>query len=202
MSPDIKLLLISDSTRFETNQKMLDVIEHALVGGVDGLLLREKHLDSAKLLALASQARELTTKYNAKLIIHTQADIAQAVDADGVHLDSKSINEVPKIRSWLNQPMLISASCHSSDELNIAQEMGADFALLSPVFPTQSHPSAPSLGAEQFLKLARQSDIPVVALGGIDTANRHQLNDTAIAVISTILDSKKPKEMALTLAQQ
>ena len=196
MISDIRLLLISDSSRFDSNQKMLEVIEQALMGGVDGLLLREKHLDSAKLLALASQARELTRKHNAKLIIHTQADIAQAVNADGVHLDSQSMHEIPKIRTWLSQPMLISASCHNQTELSLAHSIGADFALLSPVFPTPSHPGAPSLGVEQFQALVRQSAIPVIALGGITTKNHNHLNGSSIAVISTILDAKNPKEIA------
>ena len=55
MCVDIKLLLISDSKRFDNTADMLNVLEHALQGGVDTIVLREKALDSAKLLALASQ---------------------------------------------------------------------------------------------------------------------------------------------------
>jgi thiamine-phosphate pyrophosphorylase len=99
MPSNIKLLLITDNKRFNTQADMLDVLEKGLQGGVDTILLREKALDSAKLLALASKLRVLTHKYQAKLMIHSQADIAKAVDADGVHVDAASIQDIAKIRT-------------------------------------------------------------------------------------------------------
>ena len=71
MTPSIKLLLITDNKRFENQQSMLDVLEQALMGGVDTIVLREKALDSAKLLALASKLRVLTTQYQARLMIQS-----------------------------------------------------------------------------------------------------------------------------------
>jgi len=197
--PTIKLLLITDSKRFENNQAMLKVLEQGLQGGVDTILLREKALDSAKLLALASHVRLLTQQYGAKLMIHSQADIAQAVNADGVHLDSSSIAEIRKIKGWLNNDMLLSASCHNEKELTQAEHQDADFVLLSPVFPTQSHPGAPSLGAEKFLSLAQKVTIPVVALGGIDKNNKHQLKGIGLATMGGILDAKDPMQAAQVL---
>jgi len=188
----IKLLLLTDSKRFKDNQSMLDVLELALQGGVDTIVLREKALDSAKLLALASSVRILTKQYQARLMIHSQADIAKAVSADGVHVDSASIPEIGKIKAWLNTDMLVSASCHDESELMQAQNQGADFVFLSPVFPTQSHPGAPSLGTEKFLQLSAQMSIPVIALGGIDAQNKHQLHGSGIATMGGILDAKNP----------
>ena len=195
----IQLLLLTDSKRFENNQTMLDVLEQALIGGVDTIVLREKALDSAKLLALASKLRLLTVRYHARLMIHSQADIAKAVDADGVHVDSASIPEIRQIKTWLDNDMLVSASCHNIGELEQAQLQGADFVFLSPVFPTQSHPGAPALGAVKFLQLSSQVNIPVIALGGIDVKNKKLLHGAGVATMGGILDAKDPKSAATAL---
>ena len=170
------------------------------MGGVGQVIIREKAMNSAHLLAFSSRARALTQQYQAKLIIHSHADIAQAVGADGIHLASKDVNEIPAIRKWLKHaPFSISTSCHNLNELEQAQRAGADFAMLSPVFPTQSHPNAPALGIDAFHQIANKSPLPTIALGGIDSSNRQQLVDFPIAVIRAISEAKCPKSVAQAL---
>jgi thiamine-phosphate diphosphorylase len=194
------LTLITDTDRY-SGEPFFEACDQALVNGTDAILIREKELTSAKLLALASRLRDITRKHRARLIIHTQADIAHAVDADGVHVASTDITTIPAIRSWLNNPeMSISASCHNAEELAQAQQAGADFAVLAPVFPTRSHPGAPSLGVEAFQTLAAQSDIPVIALGGITTDNHQTLAGHSLAVISAILGADNPGKAARLLS--
>lgn len=67
------------------------------------------------------------------------------------------------------------ATAHDLRELGAARRCGADAVLLSPVFPTRSHPGAPVLGAVRFLLLARQAALPVIALGGMDRARFRRL---------------------------
>ena len=194
------LTLITD-TECYSGEFFFTACDQALANGVDAILVREKELTSAKLLALASRLRDITRIHQARLIIHTQADIAHAVDADGVHVASSDIGTIPAIRSWLNNPeMSISASCHNAEELAQAQQTGADFAMLAPVFPTQSHPGAPSLGITAFQSLAAQTDIPIIALGGITTGNQQKLESNNIAVISAILAADNPGQAALLLS--
>ncbi len=194
------LILITDSSRY-SGEPFFDTCDQALANGVDAILVREKELTSARLLALASRLRNLTRKYRARLIIHTQADIAHAVEADGVHVASNDISTIPAMCHWLNNPnMSISASCHNAMELLQAQQAGANFAMLSPVFPTQSHPGTPGMGLEAFRTLAGQADIPVIALGGITTENYQQLASGNIAVISAILDAEDAGKAAAILS--
>ncbi|MDX8411829.1 MAG: thiamine phosphate synthase, partial [Mariprofundaceae bacterium] len=82
-----RLILISDRARLP-GERFFDVIGAALGAGVDAVLLREPQLDSAKLLALASRLRLLTREHQALLLVHTQADVARAVQADGVHVSA------------------------------------------------------------------------------------------------------------------
>jgi 8-oxo-dGTP diphosphatase len=77
------------------------------------------------------------------------------------------------------------ASCHNAEELRRAEALGCDFALLSPVLPTKSHPGAPHLGWESFAAIAAGSTIPVYALGGLrmgdmETAWQHGAHGIAL----------------------
>jgi len=193
------LTLITHSNN-KPNSDLFNIFHAALAGGVGQIIIREKAMDSARLLAFASRLRDMTKQYQAKLIIHSQADIAKAVNADGVHLASSNISEIPAIRDWLDMPnMTLSTSCHNLKELRASHQSGADFAMLSPVFPTQSHPDAPALGIDAFKEIAEASLLPIIALGGIDAENRSQLKGFGIATIRSILDAEDPKQASQAL---
>jgi len=195
------LTLITDTSRY-SGDAFFDILEQALTAGVDAVLVRETALSSARLLVLAARLREMTQTHDARLIIHSQADIAEAVDADGVHLSARDIGSISAVRGWLNDPAkTVSASCHHARELSLAAEAGADFAMLSPVFPTATHAGAPCLGIADFRRLADQALLPVVALGGITTHNCAELNWPHLAVISAILSAEAPAAATRTLLQ-
>ncbi|MDX8397108.1 MAG: thiamine phosphate synthase [Mariprofundaceae bacterium] len=195
--PKLSLITSADT---RPDEAFYALVEAALEGGVGQIIVREKNMDSGRLLAFSSRLRKITLNHHSKLIIHSQADIAKAVNADGVHLASSDIAEIPAIRTWLDADhMSISSSCHSLEELQESHHFGADFAMLSPVFPTQSHPGAPSLGITNFQTIAASSPLPVIALGGINSENRTQLTGFSIATIRAILDAQDPKAAAQAL---
>jgi len=191
----LPLLTLITDTRLLSNEALFQQLETSLKAGLDAVLIREKEMDSARLLAFSSRIRKLTQQYQSKLIIHSQADIARAIAADGVHLSTKDMHEIPDMRSWLQSDnMSISVSCHNAEELQQAYFYGADFAFLSPVFPTQSHPNAPAIGIDDFILLAQSAPLPVIALGGINTLNRKQLDGYAVAVIRSLWLADDPIE--------
>ncbi|MDD2702285.1 MAG: thiamine phosphate synthase, partial [Sideroxydans sp.] len=90
------------------------------------------------------------------------------VGAHGVQLTSaqlQSLHERPPL-DWCG------ASCHSVDELRRAEQLGCDFALLSPVQATRSHPGLPPLGWARFAEWVDGASIPVYALGGLTREDR------------------------------
>jgi len=194
-----RLTLITDTDRY--GEKVLfDTARQALAGGADAILIREKQLTSARLLALASRLRQMTHDAQARLIIHTQIDVALAVDADGVHLSSADIASVNMVREWLaDSEKTVSVSCHNALELQQASDHGADYAMLSPVFTTTCHPDAPCLGVDQFNALAASAPLPVVALGGIDADHCERLRGHSIAVISALFTAADPARTAQQL---
>ena len=58
-------------------------------------------------------------------------------------------------------------TAHCLREITLAQRAHADAILLSPVWPTRSHPGARGLGALRFRLLAARARVPVIALGGM-----------------------------------
>lgn len=138
-------------------------LEAALHNGLRLVQLREKDYSRAALRELALKILPLLRQHNARLIINADIELAREIGADGVQLTGAQLAELserPDV-DWCG------ASCHSSEELRRAEQLGCDFALLSPVLATLSHPGAAHLGWEKFAAIAAGSAIPVYALGGL-----------------------------------
>jgi 8-oxo-dGTP diphosphatase len=92
---------------------------------------------------------------------------------------------------------VVAASCHDETELRQAARIGADFAVLSPVHATRSHPNARPLGWAEFARLRMISDIPVYALGGVtadDLETARVAGAAGLAMIHGIWDAASIKE--------
>jgi thiamine-phosphate pyrophosphorylase len=195
---DFKLYLITDRHLF-TRHSVLDTrhffeaIEEALKGGVKAVQLREKDLETRSLLRMAYSLRELTAGYGAKLFINDRVDIALAVDADGVHLGGESM-PVFAARKAAGEAMLIGVSAHSIEEAKKAEEEGADFVTLGPVFETLSKMKyGKPLGIGRLSEARGKISIPVFAIGGIKKERAGSVLEagaTGVALISAILGSE------------
>jgi 8-oxo-dGTP diphosphatase len=142
-------------------------LESCVAAGVRLVQFRAKTLDVRHVPELGVQAMKICHAYGAKLLINSQPEIAIAIGADGVHLSSKHLlafSDRPEI-CW------VAASCHNEQELMHAQAIGADFAVVSPVHRTASHPEAAPLGWECFASMIEDIRIPVYALGGMAVAD-------------------------------
>jgi 8-oxo-dGTP diphosphatase len=157
-------------------ERFLGRLEDSLAGGVRLVQLRAKQLDVTRFNALATAAQTLCHQHGARLLLNTSLEWASALHADGVHLPARrllQLNERP-----VNSEQWVAASCHNPQELQHACRLGLDFAVLSPVLPTTSHPTAASLGWPAFQRLVEEATLPVFALGGmqlhhLETAWRH-----------------------------
>lgn len=198
---DFTLYLITD--RFQAKGRDLcAVVEAALQGGVRAVQLREKNLSARDLYELAVTMRGLTTRHGAKLLINDRVDVAQAVEADGVHLGEAGL-PVRVVRGMLGADKLIGVSCHSPESATAAEQGGADFITFGPVFFT---PSKAVYGAPQGLEKLRQVAacvrLPVFGLGGIDQTNVADVKGAGaagIALISAIIASQDPQNAAQAL---
>ncbi len=118
---------------------------------------------------LAAETVQQCHALGAQVLINEDLALARAAGADGIHLKSRqfgSLSERPAGMRW------VGGSCHDQAELASLRRLGADFAVLSPVKATASHPDAQPLGWQAFADLARHAAMPVFALGGLCSADR------------------------------
>jgi len=158
--PPVLGITHAESLGVDTFLARLDI---ALHNGLRLIQLRDKTLPVDTRLQLARETVRRAHPFGARVLVNGSLELAHAAGADGVHLDASAaaqLNARPDCE-W------VGVSCHDADELAHAAAIGADFALLSPVLPTLTHPGAAPLGWEAFSALAAASPIPVYGLGGL-----------------------------------
>jgi thiamine-phosphate pyrophosphorylase len=195
-SVDFTLYLITD--RNNTRGRGLNsVVEEALKGGLNAIQIREKDLSSRDLYAAAYELRKLTARFGALLFINDRIDIAQAVDADGVHLGAGSI-PVHRARKILGEDKLIGVSCHNTISAVSAQELDADFITFGPVFYTPSKAAyGDPVGIQKLADITKLVRTPVFAIGGINRENVSTVKAAGargIALISAVMAAENPRE--------
>jgi len=149
-----QLWLISDAR----NDAALERAIRRLPRG-SGLIVRHYHLDPAPRRARFIELARLARRHGHMVMLAGEAAAARRWGADGSYGAPRRLRRAPG-PAWL-------ATAHSLAEIAAANRAGADAVLLSPVFPTRSHPGAAALGPLRFRLLARHAAMPVIALGGM-----------------------------------
>jgi thiamine-phosphate pyrophosphorylase len=133
-----------------------------------GVQLRAKHASDRRLIDWGYELRALTAPAGSSLVVNRRADVAQIVGADGVHLPETGLPIEQVRRHWPRLGM-IGVSRHDRSGLLAAQEAGAKYAFLSPVFDVPG--KDPPIGVDGFREAIVGLQIPVFALGGIGPEN-------------------------------
>ena len=141
----------------------------ALANGLMLIQVREKQLSPEALMLFAEHVIKLAAPYKAKVFINSDLNLAQALNAAGVHFSS------PQLMQLQSKPegVLCGASCHNQEELVQAAKLGLDYVMLSPVQATRSHEGAKPLGWESFAEMIADYSLPVFALGGMQIDDLH-----------------------------
>ena len=140
-------------------------LEATLRAGAKLVQLRVPGMDPSAWKALARRVRVLCEERGARLVVNAAPEAALEVGAHGVHLNGRRLMAMESLETC--NGLLVSASCHNVEELLRAQSLGVDFAVLSPVLPTGSHPGARPMGWEAFARMVAEVSLPVYALGGM-----------------------------------
>jgi thiamine-phosphate pyrophosphorylase len=193
--PDPPLLLITD--RQLSQRPLEDTVARALEAGCRWVSLREKDLAAKERLALLRRLLALGHRFGAVIGMHDDIAGALTAGATAVHLPAKA--DPATARARLPARMLLGISAHDAAELARAGAAGADYATLSPIFPSASKPGyGPALGCEGLAHLAAAAAIPVLALGGIDCARIAACIDAGaagVAVMGGIMAADDPGEV-------
>lgn len=169
------LILITDRNRLAEPERAV----RALPPG-SAVIVRDYGWPGRRALAL--RLGRLCRARGLRLLVAGDARLAYALHADGLHLPEHRVAAVGHAwRLWRRAGFLVTAAAHTRGAIARAAGCGADAVLVSPVFPTASHPGAPGLGVLRLARLIRASPLPVYALGGITAATARRLAGSGVA---------------------
>lgn len=139
--------------------------------GLKLLQLREKSLSNCQLHRLVDKILPMTVPASVTILINSDMPGEQRKRFSGLHLTSNHLMNLDQRPDF----DLVAASCHNREELQQAVNLGLDFAVLSPVMKTLSHPEARPLGLSAMAELITNCPIPVYALGGMTIDQLHEI---------------------------
>jgi thiamine-phosphate pyrophosphorylase len=159
----------------------------ALRAGVRCIQYRRKDATRRELFNEALSLRLLTSDWGATLIVNDHADIARAVEADGVHLGQEDlpIEEARKIVG----DSIIGISTHSLREALEAEKKGADYIGFGPIYKTTTKDAGTEKGIDALKEVCHSVNIPVMAIGGISLESLEEIfsvGASSVAVASAI----------------
>jgi len=143
----------------------LQRLEQRLQAGLRLVQLRMVGAHEADYRPLAQSAARICQQYGARLLLNAPPAWVDDCGAAGVHLNSHRLMALQQ--RPLGRDKWVAASCHNLEELKHAAAIEVDFAVLSPILPTRSHPQAKPLGWPAFARLTDETPFPVYALGGM-----------------------------------
>ena len=144
-----------------------------------------RHYTAENRSKLATVIAKLCKSKNLPLFIAGNAALASRVRADGVHLPDTLKTRLPRLQAAY-PALLFSVACHSELSLKAAVQLGADFAILSPLYATKSHPGARVLGPTRAALAIRGCPLPVFALGGVNEDRFTQISNCGFSGFGAI----------------
>jgi len=179
-------------------------MSEALEAGVKFFQYRNKRGTRREIYEASLQLVPLARGAGALFIVNDHADIALAVDADGVHLGQDDL-PIEHARNLLGSGKLIGISTHSPEQAKAAEAGGADYIGFGPVFRTSTKDAGPVQGSETISVIKRMVSVPVIAIGGITLANVGEAvraGADGVAVISSVLSAPDRKIAAVEMIRE
>lgn len=186
-------------------ENVLARIRAAAIAGVDWVQVRERDMPARELLALVRAA----CREKARIVVNDRLDVALAAGAGGVHLGGESLPAREVVR-WCRSgnasaEFLIGVSCHSIDEVRLAEGAGASYVFFGPVFDTPSkRPFGPPQGVARLTEACRAVRIPVIAIGGVNEENASECaraGAAGFAAIRMFQERREPETLGRAMAR-
>jgi thiamine-phosphate pyrophosphorylase len=192
------------SQRLSAGRSNIDVLKAVIKGGSRIIQLRETDLADEALYKMALDFRKITSEASVLLVINDRVDIALAVDADGVHLGQ---DDLPvDIARELAPELLIGVSTHSADDALRAQELGADYLNIGPIFPTKTKDGLHRfLGPDAITEIGGKVSVPFTVMGGINGSNIDQVVSKGakrVAVVTAVTQADDMEKAVRLLRQK
>lgn len=173
-------------------------LEISLMNGVKLIQLRSKNLNYSEYKYLAKEIIPLVHQYGGKIILNQTPCLLDEIDADGIHFPS--LNYETFSHRPIPKKYIFSVACHNKKQLQLAESLQADIAVLCPIFKTPSSPQGKPIGWSKFKGLVKNINFPIYALGGVkpsDYQKAHHLGAYGISAIRSLWALKDPVDSFL-----
>ena len=180
-----KLYIISP-TNININEYASSLEEVLETGLVACFQLRLKNLNDQELINISKVLKPICNKFDVPFILNDRLDLVNKIGADGVHLgeDDSSILDARKL---LGSKAIIGASCYNSKHLAMqAAEQGANYVAFGAFFETKTKKAKTKAVMSLIEDWVLISDIPCVAIGGINSKNCHELIKAGVDFIAVV----------------
>jgi thiamine-phosphate pyrophosphorylase len=203
-SLDLSLYLVTDRSML-AGRDLISVVVAAVRGGVTVVQLREKHASTREFIELARSLKLALSPMGIPLIVNDRLDVALVSGADGIHLGQADASPLDA-RRLLGPKTIVGLSVDHPDQLAAIQPGTVDYIGASPIFstPTKTDTASP-LGIYGLRELRALTDLPIVAIGGINEGNVGDVmraGANGIAVVSAICASPDPEAAARRLRER
>lgn len=178
-------------------------LEACIVGGVDVVQLREKHLGGAQLAERAAVLVEVCQRYGVPAIVNDYPDVAAEVGASGVHVGQDDL-DAASARAIVGDRAIVGLSTHDPDQLRRSLEAPVDYISAGPVVPTPTKPGRPGTGIGYVSLAARSTTRPVFVTGAVTPQSVGRLVETGarhFVVVRYLTESDDPGGAARALRQ-
>ena len=169
------------------------IFEALLKAGVKVVQLRDKTTPFEELVSIGKDLKDLTQYFDAQLIVNDNPYLANAIDADGVHIGQEDC-PIEIARDIIGPDKILGISTHNVPQAIKAQLMDVDYIAVGPIFDTFSKENPEkTLGLEMVKWATNTIKIPIVFIGGINSSNIMQVLEnggTCCAVISAVMNQK------------
>ena len=201
--PRLRLILVTDG-RGDLG-RIEDVAASAVAGGCRCVQLREPDWSARRFEEACARLRPALERAGGVLLVNDRVDLACAGAAHGAQVGHRSLTP-GAAREALGARGLLGYSVHDARELEEAAAAGCDFALLAPIWQTDSKPGVTPLGVAAAGELTATAALPVVWLGGVSVAHSAQLRGlpaagrpSGLAAMGALMAAKDPAAVATAL---
>ena len=191
------LYLITDH-----GEMLVERVRRALGANICALQYRNKNKKDAHWFTTANDLKQLCIKLKVPFIMNDDPVLAMELNADGLHLGQED-GDPAEARRLMGPGKIIGVTAHNLDEALRAQASGADYIGFGAMYPTESKEIRHLPGPGTLAKIRKKIKVPIVAIGGINRDNAGPVIDggaDAIAVISSVLESREPEVAAAELS--
>ena len=182
MKPQDYSVYVVTDPRLSQGRSHEEIAARALEGGASVIQLRDKQATTRELCEIGIRIKPLTQKWGALFIINDRADIAVAIDADGVHVGQDDL-PAAAARRLLGPGKVLGVSTENGKQAAQAAADGATYVAIGPIFEARGSKAdaGEAIGLKAITELRKHTRLPIVAIAvrerpepGLDSERRRQ----------------------------